>query len=163
MSLSNPRLLKGYRWRIRGITPGHRLHIAFPNAQNPALPLNGRANRSERECVSPWDSAWAVDFDAIYPFLAHALTGSQAEPGNPILEALPPVQKATQKLHELLSLKTHKVNSLDSDGTKAGYPAGMPTANVTISPRLQARRRSFGQVRGLSPHSPMASLKKSGI
>jgi hypothetical protein len=50
----------------RGITPQHRLHIAFPNASNPALPLNGRANRSQA-CK------------------------------------------------------------------KAGYPAGMPTANVTIS------------------------------
>jgi hypothetical protein len=31
----------------RGITPQYRLHIAFPNAQNPALPLNGRANRNK--------------------------------------------------------------------------------------------------------------------
>jgi hypothetical protein len=45
--LLDPRLLGGCHWRIRGNTPQHRLHIAFPNAQNPALPLNGRANRSE--------------------------------------------------------------------------------------------------------------------
>ena len=32
---------------LRGVTPQHRLHIAFPNASNTALPLNGRANRSE--------------------------------------------------------------------------------------------------------------------
>ena len=32
---------------LRGVTPQHRLHIAFPNASNPALPLNGRANRSQ--------------------------------------------------------------------------------------------------------------------
>ena len=50
----------------RGITPQHQSDIAFSNAQNPALPLNGRANRSQA-CK------------------------------------------------------------------KAGYPAGMPTANVTIS------------------------------
>jgi hypothetical protein len=31
----------------QGYHPQHRLHIAFPNAQNPALPFNGRANRSE--------------------------------------------------------------------------------------------------------------------
>jgi hypothetical protein len=51
-----------------------------------------------------------------------SLTGSQAEPGNPRLEALPPIQKATQKLHELLPLKTHKVNRLGSASRNA-FPA----------------------------------------
>jgi hypothetical protein len=32
---------------MEGKTPQHRLHIAFSNAQNLALPLNGRANRSQ--------------------------------------------------------------------------------------------------------------------
>ncbi len=36
--LLDPRLLEGYRWRIRGITPQRRSHIAFSNAQKPALP-----------------------------------------------------------------------------------------------------------------------------
>jgi hypothetical protein len=47
MRLLDPRLLGGCHWRIRGNTPQDQSHIAFSNAQNPALPLNGRANRSE--------------------------------------------------------------------------------------------------------------------